>query len=114
MANDEVRNKAKARLTNELAVRRSFVTGHFCFVIHFSPFSKSWRRSDAVPFASIQSAHAWGLNSGTARAIIRRKCFVSRASCGRCRCFLETLSSILHHLLRHSLPQRLSLRRQLD
>src|SRR5258708_30292730 len=49
MTNDEARNNAKGRMTNEFVFCRSSVTAHFCFVIHFSPCSKFWKRSDAVP-----------------------------------------------------------------
>src|SRR4026209_397108 len=49
MTNDEARNNAKGRMTNEFVFCRSSVTAHFCFVLHFSPFSKFWKRSDAVP-----------------------------------------------------------------
>src|SRR6266567_5283414 len=34
MANDEARNNAKARMTNELAARRSLSSKHSCLIIH--------------------------------------------------------------------------------
>src|SRR6266566_5604658 len=112
MANDKVRNKAKAQMTNEFVFRRYFATGHFSFVIHFSPFSKFWRRSDAVP--SLQSR---GFELAVlAAAQLERSCEENAWSpvllSGTSRCFSKTLFSTPHRRLQRNLLPHLSLHPQ--
>src|SRR5439155_15334756 len=76
--NDEVRRKSEAQMT-----KHQHISFDLCVSSLFRHFSLVLQILEKIRFsslASIQSFRASALSSGTARTIIRRKCFVSRAS----------------------------------
>src|SRR5882724_8054384 len=95
MSNDEARINDEARMTNVLAAQ-SFGSSHNLGLRYL--LLQIFEKIRCSSFASSHRVRAWGFNSGIARAIIRRKCFVSRASLRQVpilfrNSFLETASS---------------------
>src|SRR6266404_3098660 len=69
-------------------------------------FAKSWRKSNAVPSLPSRSFELPVSSSALLEPPSVENASSHALPCGTYRCFSESLSSKLHHPLRHSLLQR--------